>query len=310
MEIKVAITYSKRQPVADAVCDAFATGVEAHGDAAYKIKNKKDLNRRNFDVVTQYSQWNGGKNKVRGAAHSYAENKDKRKIILDLGLMLTDRATANTNFDRYTYVGYDHFKGRANCYSDNSPNDRWKILEKKGAKIKPWRTQGKNIVVFGQRSDAASTKHCNYADWLLNTLLEIRKHTDRPIIFRSHPITRPEDIPCAGFKPYPLKIDNFIVSSFSTMSIAKVLEDAWCSVTRTSNAGVDSILEGVPLITPDPICVGYDLASHSVKDIVKPATPDRQQFFHDLAYAQWSIPEITQGLAWEHLRPHWNKHEK
>ena len=153
--------------------------------------------------------------------------------------------------------------------------------------------------MFGQRADAASTKHCDYFKWLKDTLTSLRKYTDRPIIFRSHPITRPKDIPDFG-------IDNFVVSKFNTKSMSKILKNAWCSITRTSNAGVDSILHGVPVICFDPICVGYKLSTHDIKDIEDPLMPDRQQFFYDLAYAQWSIPEIEKGDCWEHLRPHCN----
>ena len=295
--MNIAVGYSKDKLATRAVCGAFTKGVKAHGDTLTKIKTVTDLNKKDYDAALQYGEWNGGINKVRKAIHNLCKDHRTRKIIADLGLILTDRASANTNLDRYTYVGYDKFKGEANCYNEGSPSDRWDKLVKKGAEIKPWRKDGDHIVVFGQRADAASTKHCNYFNWLKKTLLNIRKYTDRPIIFRSHPITRLEDVPSIG-------IDNFLVSKFKNKSMEDILKGAWCSVTRTSNAGVDSILNGVPVVCPDPVCVAYDLCTHDIKDIDNPETPEREQFFYNLAYAQWSIPEIEKGDCWGHLRSH------
>ena len=295
--MKIAVGYTKNRLATLAVINALAHGFKAHGDTSHKIKQIADLKDDDYDAAVQYGEWNNGSNKVRKAIHNLCKETKTRKIIADLGLLLTDRATANTNLDRYTYIGYDKFKGLANCYNNNSPSDRWDLLVKDGIELKPWRKDGDYIVVFGQRSDAASTRHCDYFKWLKTTLISLRKHTDRPIIFRAHPITRSKDIPDFG-------IDDFVVSKFKNKSMSEILKNAWCSVTRTSIAGVDSILHGVPVICSDPVCVGYKLSTHSIKDIENPAMLEREQFFYDLAYAQWSISEIKKGECWDHLRPH------
>ena len=47
------------------------------------------------------------------------------------------------------------------------------------------------------------------------------------------------------------------------------------------------------------------IANFDLDDIVDPPLPDRQQWAHDLAYAQWTVTELRAGLPWVHLVDGW-----
>ena len=100
---------------------------------------------------------------------------------------------------------------------------------------------------------------------------------------------------------------DYVWGSKSTGNIEEDLKNAWCTITRTSNGAIDSILEGIPIITEDPVCLTYDISEHSIKNTDKPFYPNmkkRNQWLYDMSYAEWSLEEMRQGLTWKHLREH------
>ena len=46
--------------------------------------------------------------------------------------------------------------------------------------------------------------------------------------------------------------------------------------------------------------LGYD-ANQNLDTITLPIRPDRTQWFNDLAYTEWTIDEISEGLPLKHL---------
>ena len=64
---------------------------------------------------------------------------------------------------------------------------------------------------------------------------------------------------------------------------------------------MDSLLAGIPVITPSNLNFAYPISSHSIEDVENPKMEDRQQLFNDLAYTQWTITEMAHGLPYKHL---------
>ena len=83
--------------------------------------------------------------------------------------------------------------------------------------------------------------------------------------------------------------------------IAMDLENCWATVAFTSGGAVDSLLAGIPVITPSPLNFTFPISSHSIEDIENPKMEDRQQLFNDLAYSQWTVTEMAHGLPYKHL---------
>jgi len=46
----------------------------------------------------------------------------------------------------------------------------------------------------------------------------------------------------------------------------------------------------------------YDVGNHSLKDIEQPLMPPREQWANKLAYTEWTVPEIREGLPWNRIR--------
>jgi len=289
----IGVAYTKDTFAANAASDAFFEGAKRHGEKAVKIRSPKDLEDFHSiskyssvtNYITQYGAWNGGTNKLRGAVHDYITSSDTRRIQLDIGFIKNQRWTPN-NLDAYVAVGFDSYKMDGTYHNGNCPPDRWNKLN---ITVKPWRETGNHILIIGQTRFGVSTRGLDYNEWLIDTIKQIRSITNRPIVYRQHP----------NQKPLP-ELD--IEVRKTNPNIEDDLRNAWCSLTLNSNAAVDSIINGIPVVAIDKLCMTYEISSNHLLDIENPKTPNRQQFLNNLAYCQWSIDEIKQGLAWKHLR--------
>jgi hypothetical protein len=167
------------------------------------------------------------------------------------------------------------------------PDDRWKLLD---VELAERRTDGRNIVIA-----ASSHKyHLTYGlpdptEWVASLVAEIRRHTDRPIVYRPKP-SWGAAVPVEG-----TIFDHQGKSPFSD-----VLRDAWCVVTYGSMACVEAIASGIPCIVLGN-AVARPIASTDVADIEAPlwvGPKTRRQWASDLAYCHWRLAELDDGTAW------------
>jgi hypothetical protein len=224
----------------------------------------------------------------------------KHKIVFDVGLRSTYRDVLR---EIHYEMGYDGLKRRAQYYAAGSPGDRW---EKLGIPLCAWGHRGQYILFLGQTVHGASSQHLNIYEWYREAALTIRSVTDRPILFRQHP--RNYKRPARRAKDMLQLVNSFRGIPHVEYSTSWLLEEdtarAWCAVVLSSNAGVGTVIQGIPTFTGDENCMAWDVGNHDLKKIESPVCPDRTQWAHDLAYCQWNCEEMRDGLAWKHLRPH------
>lgn len=183
--------------------------------------------------------------------------------------------------DSYYAVGLNGLNGRADFKNQGMPPDRWKAL---GVDMKPWR-EGKTVLVCGQVPWDASVQNINIIGWCQEVVNELRRHTDRRIVFRPHPRAK-------------VSVEG---AENSARSLEEDLAEAHACVTWNSNAGVDAALAGVPVFAFDAGSMVLRLANHHLECIENPMTPDRTGWANDIAYAQWTPTEIAEGKCWRHL---------
>jgi len=150
------------------------------------------------------------------------------------------------------------------------PPDRWHGL---GIEIKPWQRNGRHIVVCPASYNVAVHMRFDAAQWLRDTIAEISRYTDRPIIVK------------------PKSAD---------MTLEEALDDAHCIVGHTTKALADAILMGVPAFNLGESCT-HAVALQDLSRIEQPAYPDRRQWAYNLSYQQFTLEEIENGTAWRML---------
>lgn len=143
----------------------------------------------------------------------------------------------------------------------------------------------------------SSQKYCDFhelgdaTDYAQRVITELRKYTDRKIVYRPKPSWQ-DAVPLSG-------------TTFSgpQRKIWMELQDAYALVTHGSNAAFDAILNGIPIIILGD-GVGKPLARTELKDINNlyyPTPEERYQWCCDLAYCQWTLSEMRSGLMFKHI---------
>lgn len=194
--------------------------------------------------------------------------------------------------------GLNHYMNKlADFKNKNSKPDRFNKLN---LEIKPWRkkTDNGHILITCQNLNDASLFGINFSLWLSNTIKHLILRTKRKIIVRDHPENK------TSLKKL---LNNFFIAHTDQVEyqtsgdIKSALKNAHCTISYTSGSSIDSILEGVPVIPGSEYNFVWDISSHSLDDVENPRCDKREQLLYDLAYAQWSVKEIENGTAWEHL---------
>lgn len=164
--------------------------------------------------------------------------------------------------------------------------------------LKPWRTNGEFILICGQHNKSLQWHGMpSMSNWFLQTYDEIRKHTDRPIIFRAHPRCRLPEIE-RGLKYVYRQDPKHINGTYDDFDM--YFNNIWATVSWSSNPGIHSVINGVPAIV-GPSSLAYDVAEHALSNIENPAMPDRQQWLNDYAWTEYTVEEIAQGIPLKRL---------
>lgn len=148
-----------------------------------------------------------------------------------------------------------------------------------------------HILLAGMSAKSAQVNGYAANEWETKAIVEIRKHTDRQIVYRPKPSYK-EAIPLLGadYAPGPLALEP-------------LLTDAHCVVTHHSNVAIDGLLLGVPCFV-DADCPGKVFSGHSLSDLddlPMPSVEAREDWLGTLAYQQWMPWEIRRGYMHQEL---------
>lgn len=160
-------------------------------------------------------------------------------------------------------------------------------FQRHGITIQPWREEGRHILVAGMSGKAAIAEQLRPNQWEEQTIARLRHLTKRPIIYRPKPSWKgAKRIPGVPFEP--------------EMRLSDALKDCHAVVTHHSNVAVDALLAGVPVFCEKgaaSLLSGLDLTG-----IERPRMPTgREQWAANLAWCQWSVAEMAEGLAYRYL---------
>jgi len=262
------------------VFNAFHAGANALGHDV--VVNGND----GIDVIWSVL-WNG---RMAGNRSIWERNisQSKPTIVLEVGGI--SRGTT-------WKVGLNGINRDAFFCDGGNDNRRSNLLD---LRLKPWRTDGEYILICGQHDKSLQWQHMSsMSQWVMDTIDEIQKHTDRPIIFRPHPRCPLPHIE-HEFKNVKRQDPQHIKGSYDDFDMG--FNNIWATVSYSSNPGIHSILEGVPAFVSTH-SLAYDVGNDIdfLHDIENPIRPDRQQWLNDYAHTEWTIEEISQGIPIKHL---------
>jgi len=220
-----------------------------------------------------------------------AQKKINKKVIVIESGLLGKAYNADTVDIKVgsCRVGLNHnLPNFANFKNKNSPSDRWEqLVSVQGLELKPWRTKGDNILICLQRRGSFAVRDIDQIQWMLNIVKELKKYTDRKILVRTK--------------------DRHLNDQIRSLDVEISNEDddmytAWAAIVMSSTIDIKLVLSGIPVFTMTNRAFTYPLGNHELSNIEDPILANRKQFFYDLAYAQWTIEEMREGLAWNHIK--------
>lgn len=164
------------------------------------------------------------------------------------------------------------------------PADRWNRL---GIRVHPVAERGKYILLCGIGPKQAARHGLAYGEWERTTYARLKALTDLPILVRE----KPKNPAISG------------LPRCTHAAASEAIRGAWAVVCMTGNIGVDAILEGVPVIAESgPGRVYYPVGLEHINSI-EPLAPDaRAQALSDIAYWQWTLPEMADGRLIANLK--------
>ena len=148
------------------------------------------------------------------------------------------------------------------------PNDRLKVLR---PPVRDWSGKGRHIVLAQPTPSYA--KFHGIEGWTDSTLDALSLLTDRQIVVRGKESKR------------PLQAD---------------LDGAHCLVAHGSNAAVESVICGCPVLV-DPSSAAALVGRTDLKDIERPVYPDREAWLRALSYSHFNEAELLNGTLWKLL---------
>lgn len=260
------------------VFDAFEHGLISHGHSISNSNNIVDS-----DVHVIWSVLFHGRMLRNANIWNSCRLANKPVIVLEVGGIKrgTTWKVGLNGINRDAYFGPKR----------NSPER----AEKLNLSLRRWQENGEHILICGQHDKSLQWHNMpRMSDWVMNTIEEVQKHTNRPIIFRPHPRCRLDSIEHQYRNVYrqdPLHIagtyDDYNLSFMKAHAV----------ISWSSNPGVQAILAGVPAFV-SPSSLAYDAANDIdfLHDIESPLKPDRQQWLNDYAWTEFTVEEISQGI--------------
>ena len=228
--------------------------------------------------------------------------KNKHVCTADANLFLY----ANPDNHPWHYLRYS-FNGvfpTTGIYCDTDPDPkRWhQISRDLDIKLEKQKRQGNHILICVQRNGGWSMGQVPLDQWCVNTVHEIRKHTDRPIVIRLHP----GDKRSQKYTPQKIidliRIPGVTISQFGR-DIRKDLKNCWAVVNHNSSAIVGPLIQGYPAFITDPDksqC--KEVTHHTFENIENPQEFDRLAWLERISMFHWKFNELDNGDCWRHMR--------
>jgi len=292
---------SNKKPEKTELLRKFIQGVNAVGDTGIL---HDEYNLIDADVaVIQGWQHRLGKSaphlQLRQQIVNTQNIKKKKTCIADSNLFLY----ANSSNEPHHYLRYSFdgvFPNTGNYFDSVVDPNRWKQISKDlGISLDPVKTKGKYILFCLQRDGGWSMGNLQMIPWIIKTIKEIREHSDRKIVLRTHPGDKNSHLYVAELKKLCLKD----VAFSSNASLDEDLRKAWCVVNHNSSSIVGPIIRGYSAFVTDPVRSQCSEVAHSDFSLIEsPLHFDREKWVQRLAMSHWKFSELEDGSAWSHMR--------
>ena len=258
---------------------------EAVKPGLQRLGHSVDENNLDTDVPVIWSLlWHGRMMKNKPIWDKF-RSQNKNVLVIEVGGI-----KRNTTWK----VGINGINRSADFGPVNNDSQRAQQL---GIELRPWSTDGEHILICLQHIKSEQWKDMPALDqYVIDTVKNIRQHTDRKIIVRPHPRCPLKNLPV--FDNVGYEIPKQIANTYDDFNLN--FTNVWAVVSHSSNPGVHAVLNGIPAFVSEQ-SLAYDVANTDFSTINSPKTPNRQQWLNDYTHTEWTIEEIAQGIPFSRL---------
>lgn len=305
------ICYHRTDTRSKVIANMNAEGIRACGDRARIVHTDHYKRRPEGDVALFY----GFKAAGRELFKDYIA-AGKHVVFIDLGYWARRQGGRWIGYHRITV---DARHPWPYVMRHNMPPDRLDKLRRMDAledeavlDARRRRMEPQHVLVAGSQAKSAHSYKMEYMGWEQQAIDTITQNCDLPIWFRP----KPKDADA-----YPLQGAHYTVGKkdehtqgqacpecgiLHINKLPPLIERAQAVVTHHSNVALHAIAMGIPVFCDDGIV--KPMASGSIDDLDRIRNPDVpdlkhvQQFLQNVAYWQWSVPEMKKGAMWQWLK--------
>jgi len=239
-------------------------------------KGKIDYSKDFYYIDTGY--FNGFDGTKHKEWHRITKNNYQTLGHYGADLLYNDRYCMD-KFRKIFTIGFEKFRPGMLLSGVAAKGRKWKSM--------PWKKRyadGENILIIEPSLKVFQHYSIDSKEWTKGVIEELKKYTDRKVIFRSKP-NRQERM------------------STNTLDDQLRRDEIFCTITFASVAGLHSVMAGVPSIVLGPSASDY-LSNKKISDILNPIFPDEDKIKNHLLYltnCQFNIEEIQNGKAWHYI---------
>ena len=204
--------------------------------------------------------------------------------FMDTGYFGNERTSTNPNGWKYWHRIVKNNLQHEKIIS--RPDDRFKHFNKK---FEPWKKSGSKILIAAPDEKPCKFYGTTKDKWVQDTIEEIRKFTDRPIIVRERVKQRIDRV-----------VHNTLQEALD--------DDVFALVTYNSVAAIESVFHGIPIFTTAPVNAASPMGLNDLSKIETPYYPNRDELYAwacHLSYGQFHVSELKSGKAKELLEKLW-----
>jgi len=262
--MKIVLHNKKNTDGLKPVVDAMYTGLKKMG---LNVILNTDTNIGSYDIAVCWGWRKGKKESAKG----------KQVLVMEHGYMI--------NRHKWISLGWNGLNNDANFLNDEVPSNRWDTLFKEH--MKPWKEDGKYILLCGQVPGDMSLRGKNLTQWYFETTEKASKFYKLPVIWRPHPLDK---------KGALLNIPKTKLDTNKTIN--ESLENAAAIIAFNSNSLINGIMDGVPAVGFDKGTMAWDICSQGIEPLKR---PDRDDWGRKMGYTQWNHNELADGTAIKHI---------
>lgn len=259
------------------IMDAFLDCCQARGIQTQENSTTADA------AVIWSALWHG---RMAGNEQVYQHYRAQGKpvIIIEVGALYrgTTWKIAVNNITSAGYYGHEQ-------------NLDWDRPKRLGISLAQTTRPKDQIIVAAQHRSSLQLAGVELESWITHQMVELKKHTDRPIVVRPHPRCRlrTELLPKDTQYEIPHKLTN-------TYDSFDMHFDCHAVVNYNSGPGIQAAISGTrPIVDKTSLAAPVAV---SIDNIEKTYEVDRDRWLVEICHTEYTLQEIEQGLWLKRLQ--------